>query len=316
MMAVSGDGQIVMMNARAGQQFGYEKSEMLGWPIERLVTRPYDARHPAVRSEFFISAQSGLAGPDQMLSALHRDGHKFPVEIRSARIETSDGPILLLGFVDISAKGHEAARILAALKEKEILLAEIHHRVKNNLQIVSSLLDLQAGRVGDQTTRDLLRDSQNRIHSMALIHQALYGSNDFESVDFAQFSATLLSALTESYSVDPGRIVIRVDVEPVQLPIDTAVPCGLVVNELITNALKHAFPNQNHGEIRIALTRQVGNEVLLSVSDNGIGLPDHVDIMRTETIGLQLVELLADQLDGEISIHRVDPTRFSLRFGI
>jgi two-component sensor histidine kinase len=151
---------------------------------------------------------------------------------------------------------------------------------------------------------------------MALIHQTLYGSKDFESVDFAQFSATLLPALIESFSIDPTRIVTRVEVEPVHLPIDTAVPCGLVVNELITNALKHAFPNRARGEIHVALTRQPGNEVLLSVSDDGIGLPEHADINTTETLGLQLVGLLAAQLDGEVSIHRSDPTRISLRFSI
>jgi two-component sensor histidine kinase len=224
--------------------------------------------------------------------------------------------MVLSAIVDLSHRKHEEARIRAALREKDILLSEIHHRVKNNLQIVSSLLDLQAARVSDQAMRDLLRDSQNRIHSMALIHQALYGSKDLASVDFAQFSETLLSALIQSYEIDPDRIAIRVDVEPVQLPIDIAVPCGLVVNELITNALKHAFPNRGRGEIRIALTRQVGNEVLLSVSDNGIGLPDHVDTSRIETIGLQLVGLLADQLGGEISISQSSPTRFSLQFQI
>jgi two-component system, sensor histidine kinase PdtaS len=254
--------------------------------------------------------------PGRDLYALHKDGHEFPVEIGRAPIDTSDGPMVILGVVDISARGQKEARIRAALQEKDVLLGEIHHRVKNNLQIVASLLDLQAARVADPATRDLLRDSQNRIHSMGLIHQTLYGSKDFRSVDFAQFSEALLSALIRSYDTEPERIAIRIDVEPVRLPIDIAVPCGLVVNELITNALKHAFPGRDRGEIRIALTRQLGNEALLSVSDNGIGLPDHVDTNSTATIGLQLVGLLAAQLDGEVSISRSDPTRFSLRFPI
>lgn len=316
MILVSDNGEIMVMNAAAEREFGYGRNEILGWQIERVMTERLRGSHPTMRSAFFAGSRSGSADPDRDLYALHKDAHEFPVEIRSASIETSDGPMRLLGFAEISTKGREAARIRAALKEKDILLSEIHHRVKNNLQIVSSLLDLQAAQVADPAIRTLLRDSQNRIYSMALIHQTLYRSNDFESVDFAQFSATLLSALIDSFSIDPARIAIRVDVEPVHLPIDTAVPCGLVVNELITNALKHAFPNRNHGEIRIALTRQLGNEVLLSVSDDGIGLPDHVDIRTTKTIGLQLVGLLADQLDGEISIQRSDPTRFSLRFPI
>jgi two-component sensor histidine kinase len=224
--------------------------------------------------------------------------------------------MVLSAIVDISHLRQEEERIRASLREKHVLLSEIHHRVKNNLQIVYSLLGLQAARVGDRATQDLLRDSQNRIYSMALIHQTLYGSEDFENVDFALFIDTLLPGLTRSFGIDPQHIAVRVAVEPVRLPIDIAVPCGLVVNELISNAMKHAFQDRRRGEIRIALTRQIGREALLSVSDNGIGLPDHLDVRNTETIGLQLVALLADQLDGEISIHRSGPTRFSLRFPI
>jgi two-component system, sensor histidine kinase PdtaS len=272
--------------------------------------------HSTASLPFLINAFSDATDPRHELYGSHKDGHDFPVEIGLSRIETSDGPLVILGITDISGRQQEAARIRAALTEKDVLLGEIHHRVKNNLQIVCSLLDLQAARVFDQATRDLLRDSQNRIHSMALIHQTLYGSTDFESVDFAQFSETLLSLLIRSYGIDAGRITIRVDVEPLRLPIDVAVPCGLVVNELITNAFKHAFADRDHGEICISLTRQPGNEVLLSVSDNGVGLPDQVDTRATETIGLQLVHLLALQLDGEITIHRSNPTLFSLRFKI
>jgi two-component system, sensor histidine kinase PdtaS len=315
-VVVNKTGQVVMMNAQVERAFGYKWDEILGQPIELLVPERFRSRHAGLRSAFFVNPRPSPMVPARDLYALHKDGSEFPVEIGLNLIETNDGPMVLSAFVDISDRRQEEERIRAALREKDILLGEVHHRVKNNLQIVYSLLGLQAARVADQATQDLLRDSQNRIHSMALIHQTLYGSQDFESVDFALFIGTLLSALIGSYGIDTDRIAIRVDVEPVRLPIDVAVPCGLVVNELITNALKHAFRNRDHGEIRIALTRQSGNEALLSVSDNGIGLPDHVDIETTETIGLQLVELLASQLDGVVSINRSDPTSFSLRFPI
>jgi two-component system, sensor histidine kinase PdtaS len=316
MMVLNRNGRVVMINAHAEVAFGYSGNEILGWPIEQLVTQRVPGRTPPVHLPFLVNAWSAPTGDGHELYASHKDGHDFLVEVGQSRIETNDGPLVILGITDISERRQEAARIRAALTEKDILLGEIHHRVKNNLQIVCSLLDLQAARVSDQATRDLLRDSQNRIHSMALIHQTSYGSTDFESVDFAQFSETLLSLLIRSYGIDANRIAIHVDVEPLRLPIDVAVPCGLVVNELITNAFKHAFANRDHGEIRIALTRLIGNEVLLSVSDNGVGLPDQVDTRTTETIGLQLVHLLALQLDGEITIHRSNPTRFSLRFQI
>jgi two-component system, sensor histidine kinase PdtaS len=316
LMVINGTGQIVMMNAQAERAFGYGRNEIQGQPIEMLMPERYRTRHPELRSAFFGSLRSGPMASDRELYALRKDGSEFPVEISLSRIETDDGPMVLAAIVDISPWRQDEERIRAALRERDILLGEMHHRVKNNFQIVYSLLGLQAARVADQATQDLLRDSQNRIHSMALIHQTLYGSQDFESVDFALFTGALLSALIGSYGIDTDRIAIRVDVEPVRLPVDVAVPCGLVVNELITNALKHAFQDRDRGEIRIALTRQLGNEALLSVSDNGMGLPDHVDPRTTETIGLQLVELLASQLDGVVTINRSDPTRFSLRFPI
>jgi two-component system, sensor histidine kinase PdtaS len=238
------------------------------------------------------------------------------VEIALNPIETDDGTMVLSAIVDISHRKREEERIQAALKEKDILLGEIHHRVNNNLQIVYSLLHLQSARISDRAALDLLCDSQNRVRSMALIHQTHYGSKDFAKVDFGLFIETLLPALIGSYAIDSERIQVHVDVEPVRLPIDAAVPCGLVLNELITNALKHAFQDRDHGEIRIALIREPGNEALLTVSDNGIGLPDHIDTARADTLGLQLVGLLADQIDGAISIHRAAPTSFALRFPI
>ncbi len=224
--------------------------------------------------------------------------------------------MVLAAIVDISHRKQEEERIRAALKEKDILLGEIHHRVKNNLQIVYSLLNLQSARISDPAALEMLRDSQNRVHSMALIHQTLYGSQDFARVDFALFIDTLLPVLVKSYGIDTDRIAVRVDVEPVRLPIDIAIPCGLIVNELITNAFRHAFPEPRSGEIRVALTRQLGDEVLLSVSDDGCGLPDDLDIATTETLGLQLVWMLGQQIDGTLSIHPVGPTRISVQFPI
>ena len=313
MMVIDCAGRVVMMNARAERMFGYQQSEALEQPIERLVPERW---HGALRNAVFVDLRSGLLAPGHEFSACRKDGSEFPVELGLSQIDTSDGPMVLATILDMTERKREDARLRAALREKDVLLSEIHHRVKNNLQIVYSLLALQACRVEDPDMQDLLRDSQNRIHSMALIHQTLYGSQDFERVDFLLFIDTLLPVLTRSYGIDPARIRIRVDVERIRFPIDIALPCGLAANELITNALKHAFRDRERGEIRIALTRQLGNEALLSVSDNGVGLPDHVNIRRTDTIGLSLVGQLAAQLDGEIFVNRSDPTRISLRFAI
>jgi two-component system, sensor histidine kinase PdtaS len=201
------------------------------------------------------------------------------------------------------------------LKEKDILLGEIHHRVKNNLQVIYSLLDMQSSKVSDETALHLLRESQNRIRSMSLIHQRLYESKDFGRVDFRSFLDTLVPNLVSSYSADPNRITLLIDAAEVSLPIHAAIPCGLIVNELISNALKHAFPGHRHGEIRIGLVSRE-NQVELSVSDNGAGVPEGLELANATTLGLQLVTLLADQLGAKITLQRANPTRFVLNLAV
>jgi two-component sensor histidine kinase len=279
-----------------------------------LVPERFRAHHPGLRGLFFSGPRSRPMGAARDLYGLRSDGSEFPLEIGLNPIETEDGTMVLSAIVDISDRKQKEDRVKSALNEKEILLREIHHRVKNNLQIVHSLLDIQSARISDKAARDMLRVSQSRIRSMALIHQTLYASNDFAKVDFGRFLDALVPVLIASYGVDSGQIAVHVDVDPVRLPIDAAVPCGLVVNELITNALKHAFAGRDHGEIRVALTRMANNETLLSVSDDGIGMPDGIDIAMTDTLGLQLVGLLADQLGGTLTIHRSNPTRLALKF--
>jgi len=198
------------------------------------------------------------------------------------------------------------------LKEKDLLLSEIHHRVKNNLQVIHSLLDLQSLQIDDAAVTEMLRASQNRVRSMSMIHQTLYQSKDFARVSFASFLDTLLPALVSSYSVTAAHINLSVEASDVHLPISAAIPCGLILNELISNALKHAFPGERPGNIRVELRQAPDDQIHLIVSDDGIGMP------RTETpsttLGLELVNLLAEQLSGTLTIHRANPTRFELRF--
>jgi two-component sensor histidine kinase len=163
----------------------------------------------------------------------------------------------------------------------------------------------------------MLREGQNRVRSMALIHQTLYQSHDFAEVDFSHFLESLLRTLASSYGVDADRIKLVVEADAITLPIDTAIPCGLAVNELVSNALKHAFPGQAQGQITTSLqmTRD-GTAVAVTVADDGIGLPESLDVSTTPTLGLQLVSLLVDQLNGSLSMRRSRPTRFLLTFPI
>jgi PAS domain S-box-containing protein len=316
MVMIAPTGRIEMVNAQAERVFGYERTEMLGRPIEFLVPERFRGHHPGLRTAFFSDPHSRPMGAGRDLYGLRKDGTEFAVEIGLNPIETDEGDMVLSAIVDISDRKQKEERIQAALKEKDTLLGEIHHRVKNNLQVVHSLLDLQSDLVTDEKILGILRESQNRIKSMALIHQTLYESKDFVQVDFSTFLESLAPTLISSYGVDAERVALVIDAEEVLLPINAAIPCGLVVNELISNALKHAFPDGRKGEIRIELAPEPDGRAMLSVSDDGVGIAEDFNLGQTSTLGLQLVTLLTDQLGGEIELRRSKPTRFILRFPI
>ncbi len=313
MVMVNRDGVIDMVNAQTERVFGYDRAELLGQPVEMLVPERFRGRHPGMRGSFFVAPQSRPMGAGRDLFALRKDGSEFPVEIGLNPIETDQGVMVLSAIVDISDRKHKEEHIVQALKEKDILLGEIHHRVKNNMQIVHSLLELQLARTSDPVVIGMLRDGQSRIYSMALIHQTLYQSKDFARVDFDSFLQSLISNLATSYGAPPNRVDVSIQAGRVLLPISVAVPCGLVVNELITNAFKHAFAGDRPGHVIASLRREPDHQVVLSVSDDGVGFPDGLDIAQTTTLGLQLVGLLANQLSAEVTIHRANPTRFELR---
>jgi len=203
------------------------------------------------------------------------------------------------------------AAISASLNEKEILLREIHHRVKNNLQIITSLIRLQKQQITDPTTQDVLHDSENRIRSMALIHEKLYRSKDLTSIDFTDYIRTLSSGLINSYAADPHRIRLVIDIKDLSLDINTAIPMGLIMNELVANALKHAFPDDRRGEVTIT-GRNTPAGIFLSVQDNGVGLPEGMDWRNTSTLGLHLVITLIKQVKGSVELNSTGGTAFEM----
>lgn len=203
---------------------------------------------------------------------------------------------------EIQERRRAEKQILTALNEKQVLLKEIHHRVKNNMQIVCSIFRLQLGKIKDPRAAGILRDSQSRISAMALIHKTLYQPKDQSSIYFEEYIQELASSIFDSYEVDPERIALKTDLESVAMDIDTVTPCGLILNELITNSIKYAFPEGRKGEIAITFKRH-DEEYLLSVSDNGVGLPPGMDIRELNSLGLQLVTNLTEkQLWGRLEI--------------
>jgi two-component sensor histidine kinase len=191
-------------------------------------------------------------------------------------------------------------QLKASLKEKEILLKEIHHRVKNNMAVVSSLLHLQSLYVKDDDLKKIFSESRNRISAMALVHEKLYQSKDFIEINLKEYIQTLIDNLFSSYNINKEYIRLETDIDNIQLDIDRLIPCGLILNELITNSLKHAFQDRKDGEIRITIKTVDSDKVLFSVSDNGFGLPEDVDVGNPQTLGLKLIASLTRQLRGDI----------------
>ncbi len=205
-------------------------------------------------------------------------------------------------------------KIKASLREKEVLLQEIHHRVKNNMQIISSLLKLQSRHIKDERALEIFKSSQNRVLSMASIHDRLYKSKDFARVDFGEYTQGLVISLFKVYGIDPKAIKTDIRIKEVFLNVNTAIPCGLIINELVSNSLKHAFPDDRKGEIRISMHPLKGNEFELIFSDNGIGISEDIDVRNTESLGLHLVTILVeDQLQGEIKLNRDKGSEFQIK---
>jgi two-component sensor histidine kinase len=196
-------------------------------------------------------------------------------------------------------------------EEKEVLLQEIHHRVKNNLQVISSLLHLQSGYVDDKRVQRALIESQERVRSMALVHEKLYRSPDLSRIDFGDYVRDLVDHLLQTYYTVTGKVALVVDVEDIALGIDQAISCGLILNELVSNALQHAFPDGRGGEVRVAMHPD-SRRLRLVVSDNGIGLPEDMDIKQAKSLGLQLVSALVQQLEATLRIGRRNGTTFSI----
>lgn len=220
--------------------------------------------------------------------------------------------VRMLGInINITAHKQAAEQIKASLREKEVLLTELHHRVKNNLQVISSFLNLQSGYIEDAKTFEILKTAENRVISMALVHEQLSLSQNLAQVDSASYIKHLASNLFSSYNINTDAIKFKINIDKILLFVNTAIPCGLIINELISNALKYAFPEGRSGEIKMNFQSSRG-EIIITVSDNGIGLPENVDLQKTESLGLQIVLDLTKQLQGKIEIWRSKGTEFMI----
>ncbi len=303
-------GVITYWNTAAETMFGYAPSEVRGKQIAAIFSDAYGEAYLAA-----ATTKSGTASSlslEQEYSVKRKDGTLVPIESRFSVWETSDGVFVTAITRDVTERERTEAQIRASLREKELLLSEIHHRVKNNLQIVSSLLSLQSNYVTDADALAMFRESQQRVKTMALIHEKLYRSADFAHIDFLDYLAALSSDLVSSFHRPSVRLVTEGSAKSVN--ITTAIPCGLIVNELVTNALRHAFPDGREGTITVSLSMDDAGVHVLSVSDDGIGFPEDIDFRNTNSLGLELVTALVNQLDGTITLDRTKGTTFTITF--
>ncbi|MDT8396386.1 MAG: PAS domain S-box protein [bacterium] len=242
-----------------------------------------------------------------------KKGSLIPVEISAQTFQLGDRYLGLSVIRDISDRQEAQERIRNSLAEKEILLREIHHRVKNNLQVISGLLNLQSQYIGDVGVRSVFKESQNRIKTMALIHEELYQREDLALINLAKYLRDLVENLFQSYMVKKEAVELVLDIPALEINLDTAIPCGLIVNELVSNALKHAFPDQRKGKIEVSVTR-LGGTYTLTISDDGVGLPEGMDYRKVKSMGMQLVVVLVEQLGGELTYNGEGGTSFMMTF--
>ena len=305
------NGNITFVNRIGYQIFGYTPEELDKGINMIQILIPEDHLRAIKNNKRILNGEKLPFGE---FTALKKDGTTFQILVNTNPIIREDKIIGLRGIlVDITELKDAENKIKASLKDKEVLLKEVHHRVKNNMQIISSLLNLQINYLNDEDAIDILKESQNRVKSMAIIHEKLYLSKDLTQINFADYIQNLVSNLFYSYNIKKSQIKPIFKIEDINLNIDTAIPCGLIINELISNCLKYAFPNQMKGEIVIKL-KSVENKFDLVICDNGIGLPENIDINNLKTLGILLVKSLTEQLDGKISINRKNGTQFKITF--
>ena len=313
MLMVDREGIITLVNRRLEILFGYADAELVGQAVEILVPDRFRENHPAFRAQFMSDPSPRAMGVGRDVYGLHRDGTEFPIEIVLSPLATANGVLPLAIITDVTNRKQDERKILDSLVEKEVLLREIHHRVKNNLQIISSLLYFQAKKVRDPQDLEVLREGRSRLLAMIFVHDTLYKSTNLSRLELAEYLHSLVGALRQSYEDRLESVTVRIEADRVEMPVDQALPAGMILCELLTNSFKHAFPDKRAGVIDVRLRLENG-VISLIVSDNGIGLSDDGIAHQSETFGWRLIRTLCKQLAATIALDAVRGTQVTISF--
>ncbi|HEY9653749.1 MAG TPA: histidine kinase dimerization/phosphoacceptor domain -containing protein, partial [Coleofasciculaceae cyanobacterium] len=308
------DWVIVYANPKFEQLFGYDSGELNGKPMSVL---NYEDDH-TIGLETTKQIIDEIETHGEVTYEVHnikKDGTPFWCRATSSKFDHPEyGTVYVAVQHDITEQKQAEKLIKASLKEKEVLLKEIHHRVKNNLQIVTSFLQMQSRRTQEIQALEILRDSKNRIASIALVHEKLYRSENLANINFGQYIPDLTTHLFDTYNISSDTVKLKINVADISLPIDRAIPCGLIINELVSNSLKYAFPHNRHGKIQMDFYSNPDDTLTLTIRDNGIGIPEEFDIETTHSLGLTLVQGLVEQLEGTFELVRNRGTEFKITF--
>ena len=304
--------KITFTNNAARKIFGYTEKEMDNMNFQKLVSLEDYARLQ-LETDKHIKGESSK----YELEVICKDGEKRLILITASPVFDKDTFMSTIAiFVDITDIREAGLKIESQLHEKEVMLQEIYHRVKNNLQIISSMLKLQASYVDDEYSIQMFRNCQHRVKSMSLVHEKLYRSDNLSRVSFKDYTESLIKNLFASLNINSNRIKYELNIKNVNLNISVAIPCGLIINELITNALKYGFPNDKKGLIKISIIKLEDEKIKLTVWNNGSPLPKDFDMDNLTSFGMKLVDILKHQLEAELIVERKEGVAFSLIFAL